>query len=113
MSINMYNQMHQHSKRFLEDALGQTNGLPCIVITHHLPSFHLVSPKYKDDLFSQCFASNLDDIVERHSNKIRLWCYGHTHEASDVVLHGVRLVCNPIGYDGENSSPYFNKTILL
>ena len=34
--------------------------------------------------------------------KIKAWFYGHTHTPSKQVIKGIPLLCNPIGYLGEN-----------
>lgn len=65
-----------------------------VVVTHHLPSFESVVTRYKDDLLSACFASNLDHLF----GKIDLWIHGHTHDSLDYVKAGTRVICNPRGY---------------
>ena len=30
--------------------------------------------------------------------------FGHTHTASEQHIHGVPLLCNPLGYPGENKT---------
>lgn len=35
--------------------------------------------------------------------KIDLWIFGHTHEAVDEVVNGVRFVSNPRGYPTEET----------
>ena len=33
---------------------------------------------------------------------IKTWIYGHTHTGSEVEYRGIKFLCNPIGYPGEN-----------
>lgn len=113
MSVDTYNHLNDQAVSFLEKTLRKSEGKHCIVITHHLPSFQLIHPKYKNDPYNQCFASNLDNLIEKYSDRMWLWCYGHTHNASDKTMHGVRMVCNPIGYAGENDNPDYGKMISL
>lgn len=35
------------------------------------------------------------------ANKIKTWCFGHTHERRDFFENGIHFVCNPRGYRGE------------
>lgn len=65
-----------------------------VVITHHLPSMKSVADRYKRDLLSACFASNLD-VLLGHSE---LWIHGHTHDSFDYTVNGTRVICNPLGY---------------
>lgn len=85
-----------------------------IVVTHHLPSMHSVSDRFKTDILSACFASNLDHLVE----KADIWIHGHTHDSFDYQLEQcrVRVLCNPRGYslhsrDIENSK--FDPALLI
>jgi predicted phosphodiesterase len=94
--------IHLTSRRWLDETLAVPHDGPTVVVTHHLPSLKCVHPKYlKDDqdrLFSAAFASNLDDIIERHQPA--LWIHGHTHDCVDVSIGKTRIVANPAGYPG-------------
>jgi hypothetical protein len=80
--------------------------MPCIVITHHLPLPELIHPKYLEGEhawdMNQWFATNLQQLVITYCDKIKGWFYGHTHAPSCKTHFGVRFLCNPIGYSGEN-----------
>ncbi len=73
----------------------------CLVITHHLPSFELIDSKYKSySHINHFFASESDDLI---TAPVDYWAYGHTHTASNVIINGVNLICNPKGYPSEIS----------
>jgi predicted phosphodiesterase len=88
---------HQVSRLFLEDAL--SNDEPCVVITHHAPSFKSIHPKYNssDDL-NTLYASDLEHLMK---GNIKAWLHGHTHTVFDYKIGDTRVVCNPHGYPGE------------
>ena len=65
-----------------------------VVVTHHLPSMQSVSERYRNDILSACFASNLDDLL----GYCKLWIHGHTHDSFDYIENGTRVICNPRGY---------------
>ena len=65
-----------------------------VVITHHLPSANSVVERYKKELLSACFASNLDHLM----GCSKLWVHGHTHDSLDYIVKGTHVVCNPRGY---------------
>jgi predicted phosphodiesterase len=44
------------------------------------------------------------ELIKRYKENILVWCHGHTHEAADKIVEGVRVVCNPRGYPGENKN---------
>lgn len=75
---------------------------PDVVVTHHLPSWQSVPDRFKGDALSQFYATELgDDVLNMKS--CRLWIHGHTHDPQDYMLGDVRVVCNPIGYPGQNA----------
>ena len=103
MDIPTYNQLHQEAVDFITNALETPD--PCVVITHYLPSEKLIHEKYKCDPYNQWFASSLDDLIEKHTDHLPLWIYGHTHDPSDKILFKTRMICNPFGYENENKHP--------
>jgi hypothetical protein len=73
-----------------------------VVISHHLPSFELIDPKYRNSGINSAFAS---DVPEAHCASIVSWVAGHTHFPRELGKFHV----NPIGYTGENATVNFNK----
>jgi len=108
-----YNYLHKKSRTFVQNATKKAvedNKIP-IVITHHLPSYRLVAPKYRAySKFNQCFASHSDDLIDV---SIAAWIYGHTHTPSETVWSNgkTQVVCNPVGYPGERTDVDYGKTI--
>jgi calcineurin-like phosphoesterase family protein len=64
------------------------------VVSHHLPSKLSVAERFKTDMPSPCFASNLDHFF----GKMDLWIHGHTHDNFDYESMGIRVICNHRGY---------------
>lgn len=111
MPLKNYNLRHRDAVEFLTTTLEASLDQSCIVMTHYLPSMSLINAKYKtieDEPFNQWFASSLDHLIEGHTNHLPLWIYGHTHDASQTRMFQTEMVCNPLGYEGENSYPNFN-----
>ncbi len=113
-NYNEYNKLNMLSVKFLEDTL--LNNEKCIIITHHMPSESLIDIKYKTTTmqpYNQWFYCNMDELIETNKNKIKCWIYGHTHEASNVMINGIPFLCNPIGYPNENQNINFSTTIVI
>jgi predicted MPP superfamily phosphohydrolase len=109
-----YNETNKICVDFLKDSISKNDN--CIVITHHMPSESLIHPKYKTmdiQLYNKWFYCDMDDVIKNNNEKIKVWIYGHTHTPSSVLIHGVPIVCNPIGYPKENMYNDFNKIITL
>jgi predicted phosphodiesterase len=90
-------ELHNDDKKWLEETTDENT----IVITHHIPSFELISPQYRTEEYMKincAYASNCDSIIRKSKAMI----YGHTHAPSDVMIEDkYRCVCNPYGYPKE------------
>lgn len=76
-----------------------------VVITHHAPSELSVHTRYlnsRDMYLNSSYHSRLADIILDRP-QIKLWVHGHTHDVFDYKLGDTRVVCNPMGYPGENT----------
>ena len=85
---------------WLEGKLAEPFAGKTVVVTHHAPlleyaygpSFEFIGERHPLDA---AYANDWDHLVRP---PVVAWLYGHTHVAVDQVVHGVRLVCNPLGY---------------
>lgn len=118
LDCNKYNELNYESINFLENII--TNNTKdsnnYIIITHHIPSFSLTDIIYNTPRmipYNQWFCCEMDKFIEKNSNKIKVWIYGHTHQQSDKIMDNVRLICNPIGYPNENKYVNFNKVVEI
>jgi Icc-related predicted phosphoesterase len=83
-----------------------------IVVGHHCPSELSVAECYKGNLLNAAFRSGLDDFIEARP-QIKLWLHGHTHHNFNYWIGETRVVCNPRGYIGHESSADFFKIQYL
>lgn len=103
---------HQASLAWLTQKLDTPFEGKTVVVTHHLPSFHSVVPRYANDYLSACFASRLDHLF----GKAVLWVHGHTHDSLDYFINGTRVICNPRGYcryEGHPENGQFNPALVV
>ena len=95
---------HKKSKQFLIEKLEQFKNDKVWILTHHGPSYQSVHPKYRNSgIANGAYVSNLDDLIFDHPN-IKYFSHGHTHESMDYMIGGCRVICNPRGYYGHNTS---------
>lgn len=87
-------ELHEKSLAWLTTKLAEPFDGQTVVITHHLPSVKSVAARFVDTPLSACFVSHLDHLF----GKMDLWIHGHTHDNSDYVANGTRVICNPRGY---------------
>jgi predicted phosphodiesterase len=107
---------NQDARRFIKTALENTKQYKQVVVSHHLPSFMGIHPRFQgSDILNHAYANTgLDNFI--FENAPDLWIHGHSHESMDWVLGDVtRVVSNPRGYEGyelnENFNPQFTVDI--
>lgn len=70
-----------------------------IVVTHHLPSYHLINNKFQGSAVNSHFASNCDDLIPMAD----YWIFGHSHMRCLKWIQGVQCISNPFGYAWEDT----------
>lgn len=92
----MFCSLHENSKNALAREI-KNSEQPVVVITHHLPSFKSIDPAFNGNKTNAAFAStDMNNLIA--SEKVKLWCHGHTHKTLDYMDGDTRVVCNPRGY---------------
>lgn len=70
-----------------------------IIITHYGPKF---PNGLEDDIENSFyFFDGLEDIKRINP---KYWIFGHIHESVDEIYNNTNLLCNPIGYPGQNDN---------
>ena len=93
--------------KFLNDEVKKGD----VVITHHLPSFKSVHQMYERDPLNCYFVCEMDSlIIERQP---AFWIHGHTHFSMDYKIKDTRIVCNPYGYDLQETNKKFDKNFTI
>lgn len=101
---------HKQSREWLAKELAKPHDGPTVVLTHHAPSVRSIPPRYRDDLVSAAYASNLEPLIEEFQPAA--WIHGHTHVGVDYHIGATRIVCNPRGYPGETFVGYGPRLVL-
>lgn len=104
-------QLFKQQRAAIEQALKASTAEKRVVITHHLPSRRLLSPRFwpgdGSDGINGGFVGECDNII--CTLEPTLWIHGHTHDTVDTQLWKTRIVANPKGYPREfNHQPQFN-----
>lgn len=105
MGAEAVNERAKSDVYYISQALRQWRdyNLKGIVVTHTAPTRETLNPAYvghySDDWY---FNPMMEELLKEFAPQILVWNHGHTHKAADKIVHGVRVVCNPRGYPGEN-----------
>lgn len=88
---------------FLKDTIGANPERKYVVVTHTAPCEETLNPQFKGHYSNEWYWNpRMKEIIETYSRQILIWNHGHTHAPAEAVINGVRVVCNPRGYPGEN-----------
>lgn len=104
--------IHRVSRAWLANELARPFAGPRVVVTHHLPSWRSVAPRFLRAPSNAAFASDLDALF----GPVALWVHGHTHHSFDYRADGTRVVANPRGYPlkaGGFENPDFMPSLVV
>jgi hypothetical protein len=101
--------LHASSKAYLAATLATPFAGPTVVITHHAPQWLSVHPRYRTDLLTAAFVSDLSALIMDFQPS--LWVHGHVHSSFDYFVGETRVLCNPHGYWDEN--PAFDPALVV
>jgi Icc-related predicted phosphoesterase len=94
---------HERMLAYVKNIVAERANEKFVVVGHHCPSEQSVAAQYKGDMLNGAFRSSLDDFIEQRP-QIRYWLHGHTHHNFNYWIGETRVVCNPRGYIGYESS---------
>lgn len=115
--VDAWNTLHTRNVQFLKDELEDAHkqNKQVLVVTHHLPTFSMIQPKYVDSPINCAFATELDMLIVHPA--VKAWICGHSHGQLDgMVILGEKQVLvtyNARGYQKEESNATFNPLKLL
>jgi len=93
-------ELHVRAVTWLASRLDEPFAGTTVVITHHAPHPNSAHERHRDNLLNGAFVSDLTRLM----GKASLWIHGHTHDSFDYSVAGTRVLANPKGYGGENTS---------
>lgn len=85
---------HEMSRHWLNAEISNSKE-PCVVITHHGPSYQVCAAEYQNELLTSAFLSRADDLLRP---PVKAWFFGHTHQVINFEINGVPVLSNQRGY---------------
>jgi predicted phosphodiesterase len=113
--VNRCAQTYYQHLDYIQNQYENRDNNKVVVVTHFLPARECIAPRWRGaNLLNDYFANNLGEYISTMSDAT--WLFGHTHDATDIVLGDTRVVANPHGYynamnDGVGFDPH--KTITV
>ncbi len=107
-SAELFNQQHEASIAFVQQALQQQAAATTVVVSHHIPTFMHYPPQYKGSALSEAFAVELFHLIETVGPDY--WIYGHHHGNVPAFEIGkTQLLTNQLGYVKYNEHELFDR----
>lgn len=91
---------HQHKQALGNAIRAIPRGYKAIVVTHYMPTEHLLEPEYRQEAWRSCYASRLDSMIRF---PVHLWICGHSHRQTRYATpRGIQVAMNARGYNKPN-----------
>ncbi len=105
-----WNDVHKRCYDFLETELKRCydNGIPAIVVTHHVPSETLLNTKYAGFKSNQYFFTSAEKLMDEYGPL--MWFYGHTHYPNSKMIFDTLCINNAVGYFSETTN--YNDAVI-
>ena len=71
--------------------------LPCVVVTHHAPSFESIPEQFWRSSLNGAYASELSHEILA-APQIKAWVHGHIHTETSYSIGDTTVYANPRGY---------------
>ena len=105
-TVNLH---HEAIKAFREAIEGTDK--PCIVVSHHSPSYASTPSQFLGDALNHAYSSELSDFILDHDG-IKFWIHGHLHDPVDYMIGNCRVMSNPRGYHGYEKNSYSKEKMI-
>lgn len=102
--------IHRRTLSWLAQSLEASESSTNVVVTHHAPSVRSVEERYRGNIVTTSFASDLETFILKHQPDY--WLHGHLHASSDYCIGVCRVRCNPRGYPSA-LNPAFDPALTL
>lgn len=113
MTNQLYEQKYSNDLKYIEKMINycKSNKLQLMVVSHHCPSYSVLSERRANDKYVSLYVSKLDHLLT--SNNVHTWVAGHTHRNFDFITNGgTRLVSNQKGKPRDNVCD-FSKSFVI
>lgn len=107
LTFSEFNKEHQRCLDFIVRSVAESNAKHKVLVTHHVPSFQLMSPEFGGSRINGAFTVELANYIERSG--IDYWIYGHSHRNIDKIIGKTHCVSNQFGYAFHNEHVSFNR----
>ncbi|MCC8197429.1 MAG: metallophosphoesterase, partial [Tannerellaceae bacterium] len=106
-----FNEEHKRCLSFIKNSVEKSQAEHIIVVTHHVPSFHLASSDFEGSPINGAFTVELEEYIK--TSPISYWIYGHSHRNIDRKIGNTHCLSNQLGYVHYNEHLTFEPGKIL
>lgn len=108
-----YDDWNQEHLNFLGEAIYKNDGKRIVVLTHHCPTYDIITENYRSNDYHQMnsFFAN-SDLGTLFDNNIKAWICGHTHGCNKIEVNGTIVATNTFGYEWETIQGFRNDAVI-
>lgn len=106
------------AREFLQEQFAEAHAAKqeVVVITHHLPTYDLILPQYKNSPMNCGFAAHCDDLIQHPS--VLAWFCGHSHGQTELQVKKTtggecKVILNARGYKDEPSAKSYSREKVI
>lgn len=103
--------LHAQALVQLMGATWDTQNEHRIIISHHAPSLMSIPRDILGSPLAGSLASRLENRILEYDPI--LWVHGHIHAPSNYLIGNTRVICNPLGFVGEQSRRTFVPDLVI
>lgn len=111
LTFSEFNREHRKCLDFIKSTVESSKAKHKIVVSHHVPSFRMQCPKFKDSKAKSAFIVELESYIQ--SSDIEYWIYGHSHYNVDVRIGATQCITNQLGYVSHNEHSTFRPDAFI
>lgn len=111
LSSERFNEEHEKCRGFIERSIAESNANHIIVVTHHVPSFELMSDEFKGSSINGAFTVELGKFIA--DSNVEYWIYGHSHRNINKRIGNTECLSNQLGYVFQNEHNSFNPNAII
>ncbi len=110
MNISRYRDLFMINRNYIRSTMMKYKHHKIVVVTHHVPSYKFMVPKYRNDTKRSFYASNLEHLIKNAD----YWLCGHTHNSCYLHIHQCHCYVNSYGYPHETHHiTHFNPHLII
>lgn len=111
LTAERFNEEYFRCLNYIKKSVAKSSAEHIIVMTHHVPSFRLMSEEFIGSRINGAFTSELGNYIA--DSRIAYWIYGHSHRNIDGMIGNTKCLSNQLGYVSSGEHLTFRHNAII